>query len=207
MYKEIITKVVYHVRDRANRQIFDPELKRLFSHTPPKDLVIFDVGCYFGESIERYSSLFPGCTIYSFEPDNVPYVEVTKKYQQRNNVFIQNFGIGAFDGIADFYKCTVPGNSSFNNILESSKWAKHRAQIQGVEPADLVKLTAGIPVRSLDSFVEEQGIEYIDVLKLDVEGWENECLKGCQTLLSCNKVGVIQLELINHKISMRFAII
>ena len=29
-----------------------------------------------------------------------------------------------------------------------------------------------------------------------MEGWENQGLKGCQTLLSCNKVGVIQLELV-----------
>ncbi len=29
-----------------------------------------------------------------------------------------------------------------------------------------------------------------------MEGWENECLKACQTLLSANKVSVVQLELV-----------
>jgi hypothetical protein len=64
----------------------------------------------------------------------------------------------------------------------------------------LVRLIKEIPVRSLDSFAEQQGVKHIDVLKMDVEGWENECLKGCQTLLSSNKVSVIQLELTTTKI-------
>ena len=199
-YSTFVEYVVYQVRDRVNRQIFNPQLKRLFSYISPKDILIFDVGCFFGESIERFSSLFPGSTIYSFEPDEATYVEVTKKYKHRNNISIHNVGIGASDGVANFYKCSIPGNSSFNNILESSEWAKHRARLQGKEPADLVRRVEGIPLRSLDSFAEEQGVKHIDVLKLDVEGWENECLKGCQNLLSLNKVSVIQLELITTKI-------
>ena len=200
MFDKLVAKLGYEVRDRGNRKLFDRELRQIFCHIPPRELTIFDVGCYYGESIERFSTLFPGCTKFSFEPDNEPYIKVKHKYQHNDNISIHNFGVGADDGFAKFYRCTVPGNSSFNNILESSNWAKQRARIQGVEPTDLIKSVEEISVRSLGSFTEEQGVNHIDILKLDCEGWENECLRGCESLLYANKVHVIQLELVTTEI-------
>jgi len=195
-----IEKFVYIVRDLPNRQIFDREVFNILSIKPPQNLTIFDVGCHYGESIKRFLTLFNGCRIHSFEPDIIPYNLVKDRYKDQTNISIYNFGIGAHDGTNSFHKCLVPGNSSFNKILESSKWAKQRASIYGVRPSELMKTIENVPIRSLDSFAIENDIKYVDFIKLDVEGWEDQCIKGCHNLLTNRKVGIIQLELITTQI-------
>lgn len=167
----------------------------ILSIKPPQNLTIFDVGCHYGESIKRFLTLFNGCSIYSFEPDITAYNFVRDRYSDQTNISIYDFGIGARDSTNSFHQCLVPGNSSFNKILESSKWAKQRASIYGVSSSELIKTMENVPIRSLDSFATENDIKYVDFIKLDVEGWEDQCIKGCHNLLANRKVGILQLEL------------
>jgi FkbM family methyltransferase len=48
---------------------------------------------------------------------------------------------------------------------------------------------------TLDDYCAEQGIERVDLLKLDVEGAEMEALRGAQQLLTRRRVGCIVFEI------------
>ena len=47
----------------------------------------------------------------------------------------------------------------------------------------------------MNSFCKEKGIDNIDFLKRDVEGFELEVFQGAKTLLKENKIGLIAFEL------------
>ena len=159
MFKDaIINKVlpflVYIIRDRRNRAIFNNELKSLFLSLSPEQLTVFDVGGYYGESIQRFQNLFPGCTIHYFEPDNEPFNTVKDKFDSVENIHLNNVGVGAFSQRMLFYKSIVPGTSGFTKFSVSSDWAKHRSRLLGVRPERLTKEVLEVPVHTLDSYVQ-----------------------------------------------------
>jgi hypothetical protein len=53
-----------------------------------------------------------------------------------------------------------------------------------------------VDVMTLDSFLAGQGIERVDILKSDTQGYELEILKGAENALRNNRIGLIYLELI-----------
>lgn len=57
--------------------------------------------------------------------------------------------------------------------------------------------TETIPLRTLDSYCEEKGIEQIDFLKIDVEGAELECLKGAQEVIRRSPNLVLIMEIMD----------
>ena len=122
MIKDVVnTKVlpflVYLIRDRRNRAIFNNELKSLFLSLSPDQLTVFDVGGYYGESIQRFQKLFPGCTIHYFEPDNEPFNTVREIFESLDNIHLNNVGVGAFNQRMLFYKSIAPGTSGLTKFL------------------------------------------------------------------------------------------
>tara|TARA_B100001057_G_scaffold417676_1_gene436541 strand:+ start:372 stop:749 length:378 start_codon:yes stop_codon:yes gene_type:complete len=49
---------------------------------------------------------------------------------------------------------------------------------------------------TLDDFCDENSVEFIDFLKIDVQGAEFRVLKGAHRALSEKRIGVVQLEVI-----------
>ena len=56
------------------------------------------------------------------------------------------------------------------------------------ENSETVELT------TLDNFCEQQGIQKLDLLKLDVEGHELSVLEGAERMLAAGRIEVIQFE-------------
>jgi hypothetical protein len=54
---------------------------------------------------------------------------------------------------------------------------------------------------TFDGFIKDNGLDFVDVLKIDVEGFEFEVLQGASNALKAKKIGVIQFE--RHTDDMR----
>jgi FkbM family methyltransferase len=54
--------------------------------------------------------------------------------------------------------------------------------------------SVSVPVTTIDAIAEKHGLEFIDYLKLDLEGHELEALKGASSLLASRKIGAITFE-------------
>jgi FkbM family methyltransferase len=52
-----------------------------------------------------------------------------------------------------------------------------------------------VPTRSIDSLVDEHGIERIDLLKVDVDGFETRILRGAARTLAAGKIRHVIIEL------------
>lgn len=54
--------------------------------------------------------------------------------------------------------------------------------------------TTPVKTRTLDALATELGLEQVDLLKLDVEGWEPQVLRGAARLLEAGRVGAVLCE-------------
>jgi FkbM family methyltransferase len=139
------------------------DLQRLAAADPLR--TIFDVGGNFGQSALRFSRAFPQARILTFEP--VP--ESFRKLQANT---ADHHGIEAFEhGFGDvrgLFEIQIQPNAGANTLGGS------KSSLGSVE----------IRLETIDEFTAEKGIEAIDLLKIDVEGFELQVLKGAEGLLS-----------------------
>jgi FkbM family methyltransferase len=122
----------------------------------PVNGVVFDCGANRGEFARRCRDAVD-CRVYAFEAD--PSLASALPNQKTFKSF--NYAITAMDGTLTLSR-TIAGSTSTTGFLA------HAFQTSG---------TFTVPSRSLDSLCRELGIDYIDVLKLDIEGAELEVLE------------------------------
>lgn len=60
-----------------------------------------------------------------------------------------------------------------------------------------------VPVVSLDNFAKNNGVDYVYLLKIDVEGNELSVLKGMEEYIQQGKVKIIQFEFNEMNVSSR----
>jgi FkbM family methyltransferase len=115
-------------------------------------------------------------------------------------VSVFQIGIGEIHGELNFYESVLDETSTFSLPDENSQYLKNKNRIlfQKNENA-FRKVTAKIT--TIDQFIEENKISYVDILKIDVEGFELEVLNGARNALVKGEIGIIQLE--RHSDDMR----
>ena len=83
--------------------------------------------------------------------------------------------------------------SSFELLNYESEYLKKKSRILGVDKSKIISEELPIDVITLSDFIAEHKIEYIDILKIDTEGHELQCLEGLFRKMICS-VDIIQLE-------------
>lgn len=128
--------------------------------------VVFDVGA---RADTDYLDLKPRIQLHAFEPNIEFFQELQEKIGNRKNVFLNNIGLG--DRVAE--------NVGYNHFRQ--------AFVDGEEP-DLVGETT-FPMTTLDLYAGERGIERIDFLKIDTEGYDYKVLQGgLNTIPKCRYI-------------------
>ncbi len=116
-------------------------------------------------------------------PQNFEYLNKNIKLHNFKNIFTFNFACGDKDCIADFY---INKKSNGCQLVRD-----------GAPPLDPSKgIFSKVQVKKLDSLVEELKLESVDFIRMDVEGYELNILKGVRKTLEKFKP-IISLEL--HK--------
>jgi FkbM family methyltransferase len=134
------------------------------------DAVVFDVGAHAGQFAKLFAKLTPHGRVWSFEPGSYArsILRVALWLNGVANVSVVPMGLGAAPGIATLsVPMKRPGSYGFGLAhlgAAEARWARVAA-----EP---------IALGTIDSFVEAQGIERLDFIKADVEGWEAAMLRG-----------------------------
>jgi FkbM family methyltransferase len=117
--------------------------------------------------------------VYAFEPESNNLSRLFENLQVNNvnNVEIIQKVVSDKTGIEDFYLMNSYGHHSLSN--------KHLSKC--IKKIKMSSIT-------LDDFVQSRQIENIDVLKIDVEGFELEVLKGSKRLLNSGAIKMIIFE-------------
>jgi FkbM family methyltransferase len=159
------------------------DAKRLIGHESP---VIIDGGAYNGSTINQLSDLFKKPRIISFEPNPGLYASLQENFGHRDNVTIIGKAIGSESGKGSFNVLKFSPSSS---LLEPSSInrAYHDSKMDIEEKVD-------IEITRLDDHFKST--DEIDLLKLDLQGYELEALKGAERILENVKVISTEIEFV-----------
>jgi FkbM family methyltransferase len=174
---------------------FYPKLKKtilLNLGHPPK--VVLDVGGNKGQSISYFLKLNENTKIISFEPTRSLYKYLIRKYNSFPNITISNKGISSFSGKKKFYENRLNLTSSFEKLNYDSDYLKFKTKILGIDKNDIIKEGYNVNVITLSSYINDNISSDIDVIKIDVEGHEYECLRGLFNTSLDSNIHLIQLE-------------
>ena len=145
--------------------------EKLYSLAKPGD-VIFDVGTNIGETLLNFARLTgEKGYVYGFEPDDENYANVQKNISLNrfNNVHV--FKKAVSDKIETVKLFVVePHNRGMNRILEPEE--QHGESFVTLEAT------------TLDAIVREQPVNRLDLVKIDIEGYEMHALRGAKETLT-----------------------
>lgn len=150
----------------------EPEFYKKFlrSH-PSKNNLIFDVGANIGNKSKIFSSL--ANRVVAFEPSDKLFNFLQLKFKD-SNVTLYNCALGS--RVAESMMYVVENNEAYNSL--NIKHIETTASYKGIANLDSVKRKK-IKVDTVENFIQKFGVpKYI---KIDVEGYELEVLKGLKT--------------------------
>jgi FkbM family methyltransferase len=142
------------------------------------DIVIFDLGSNIGSTLVDFSSSFPGAKIFGFEMDYENYTLAKYNIRNYSNIKIINCAVWNRDEIVRYNKSTrFDGFYASNVTLTNAK--DDFVMIQGI---------------TLDSLLKNYNIDFIDYLKMDIEGAEKQIFFS-EKLNWLEKIGFLNIEL------------
>jgi len=137
---------------------------------------LIDVGAHQGETIESFKLYYPLSKIIAFEPVAKNFKILKEKENTWENVKLENYALSSFIG----------------NKLISLQVDSQTHSLR--EIGDNETKTESVKVTTLDSYLEKNSLTHIDLLKIDVEGFEKEVLKGAKNVLEKRKIKLIIVE-------------
>lgn len=147
--------------------------------------VMFDVGANIGDFSCHLAKFYPSARIYSFEPNKFTFEKLTANSKQFNNIIRSNAGLGSEKSTLTIY--------TYDNELASGHASVFKEVFTDLHGAGKL-LEQQVPIERLTDFCQEHGVDKIDFLKVDTEGFELEVLKGALEMIEEGKINAIQFE-------------
>ena len=150
--------------------------KCVFNLLKGDTIIVFDVGANQGQfAREALDNVNATATIYSFEPSQSTYEMMKKNIKdKRHHTF--NIGLGKSKSIMNLYYDDIGSGLA---SLTKRDLASHDIVFNKSEE---------VTIDTIDNFCEENKIEYIDLLKIDVEGHELDVLNGATSIFEKTKI-------------------
>jgi FkbM family methyltransferase len=148
--------------------------------------IIAYVGANEGNTALTLNEVFPNCEFLLFEPVPQTFNILAEKTKPFKNMHCINIAVGSKE---EYLQMQVDEFSPASSLLPYEPLAYREYPFLG-------KLhNVNVHVKPLDMVMKEKNINGIDLLIMDVQGYENEVLLGAtETLKSC-KVVVAELSL------------
>ena len=134
---------------------------------------LIDVGSNKGQFILLCIKFFPNLLIYSFEPIKEALIKQKNLLSFKNNIYFYNTGIGNKNKIINFFITNRADSSSFLTINKSKNYNKNY----------YVKEKRKIKIQKLDQILKNKKLIKPVLIKIDVQGFELEVLKGSKKIL------------------------
>ena len=135
---------------------------------------VIDIGANRGQFALAARHNFPNANIISFEPLSEPATVFRRVFSFDNAVTLHNTAIGPK---LEQRAMHVSGRDDSSSLLPISSLQEE------IFPGTSEVETVDVRVAPLDAFIDEGDIVAPAMLKLDVQGFELDALRGCESLL------------------------
>ena len=141
--------------------------------------IILDVGGNFGLASLYFAVMYPGVEIHAFEPSSECFQYLRQNTQAYPNIHLHNSAIFSHGGTGRLYLNDRSGGN--NSLLDENGTFEE------------------ITLTTLDEFMASHDIVHVDLMKIDVEGAEEEILTSSRCLERIDFiVGELHLKLIDR---------
>lgn len=169
-YKGVELRV--DIRDYVGHYLYfgfkDEAHEKLLALAKP-NFIVLDIGTNIGSTLLQFANkIGENGRVYGFEPDPINFKACKEniKLNTFNNLKVENIGLGDEKG-------------SFNLVVDTeTNRGGNRIELKTQD-----KNTTTIKVECLDDWIIKNKIKKIDLIKIDVEGFETNVVKGGLTIL------------------------
>lgn len=150
--------------------------------------VIVDVGANVGDTVAAFSRYFPQARILAFEPHPQVSGDLARRFAGSAEIEVHDYALGARSGRMTLHSFANSATNSLRPMAAEAALYTEGA-IEAISPVE-------VPVRTLAEVCSGLGVEHIDILKLDTQGFEGDIFEGAAPLLSSGKIKAILCELL-----------
>jgi FkbM family methyltransferase len=143
------------------------------------------VGAHKGEAALAYDEAFPGLNIHLLEPVPASFGEVQRRIAGRPNFQAHNVAAGERDGEMDM---NVDEYSASSSLLKYDPKALEDYPYLGKTRTTKVK------IRPLDALLKEWGIDTVDFLVVDTQGYEAHVFAGAPEALRKCRIVLVEMN-------------
>jgi len=172
--KQLIRRTIY--RGKPNLQSLDDpyaDIARLLAGQRVQTVI--DLGASDGRVAKRLGRLFPEARLHLFEPNPDYRAALEALHAEQPRFCHYDRVIGAEAGARTFFMTRDPGSSGL--------YAPTGAMTEAYPDQAARAGERTVDVTTLDGWSAEQGVDTIDLIKLDIQGGEADALRGASRLL------------------------
>jgi FkbM family methyltransferase len=140
--------------------------------------LVFDVGFHDGQSAAEILHTRPKASVIAFDPARSSLREYEKNFNGDARVTFENIALSDAPGVCDFY--------DYENQCSS---LARRKDLAG-QAATIYE----VAIQTVDGYCAERGIERINLLKVDAEGFDLNVLEGAHELLQKQGIDLFVFE-------------
>ena len=139
--------------------------------------ILIDVGSHKGEFLKSFLDINKIRKFYCFEPQIEVFKFLKKEFKNNKKVKLHNFALGESQGKKKIYISNLTSLSTMSKFDDKSFWLKFKNLIVGDKKK--TNLVSRIKQKKIDMIFKNISLKK-SFLKIDVEGYELNVLKGCE---------------------------
>ena len=140
--------------------------------------VVFDIGANIGVVTNWFAHRCQHVHAFEPHPDNFDKIKSQQKLRNMNNITLHDIALGKDVSRMQLHVKEFHGHHSLGDVVSSQT-------VDNIE----------VNVRTVDGISEELKIDKINFMKIDVEGFESDVLRGASSFLENKKIDYILFEL------------
>lgn len=150
---------------------------------------ILDIGANEGQTAKTYATWFPKAVIHSIEPYSEAFQKLREVTDHYPNVSTYCLAFGEENAEKELF---VNAASATNSLLPAAFGIETLLNSSGCNNQG----RESVSVRTLTDFCNAQGIERVDLLKIDAQGYEDRILRGAGDWLTPERIRLVYLEVL-----------
>jgi FkbM family methyltransferase len=169
------------------------ELRALLSD---ENMIVVDIGAGEGTYTSVFAKTSRVSAVYAFEPAPATFAKLVHAVSAYPQVRCFNIALGDANGRETLYEYS---DSSVSSLLEMEE------RQERLLPSSTVSSETTVDVMRLDDLVDARAVAQPDLIKIDVQGFEDRVLRGAESSLKRTRYCVIELSFVSmYKGSLLF---